>query len=130
MTKFSKNTSNSRVKVVQKLYTHSLNQDSVISYEKGRYKKFIKDVVQGTIERKELIDETIKKYLADDINIKRTDKLLVIIISAAIFELIFKHNSSKNLIIVEYLKTAEFFLEKAQINYLNAILDKLSKSIR
>mgnify|MGYP001351806753 CR=1 FL=1 len=130
MIKFSKNSSNSRVKVIQKLYTHSLNQDAIIMYEKGRFKKFIKDVVQGTIERRELIDETINKYLEKDLNIQRTDKLLLIIISAAIFELLFKHNSSKNLIIGEYLKTAEFFLEKAQINYLNAILDKLSKSLR
>ena len=42
----------------------------------------------------------------------------------------FKHNNSINLIIGEYLKTSEFFLEKAQIKYLNAILDKISKLIR
>ena len=39
------------------------------------------------------------------------------------------HNPTK-VIINEYVKTSEFFLEKAQIKFVNAILDKISKSIR
>ncbi len=119
-----------RVKVVQKIYGHLMNPDEEIIYPKSQYKKFIKDVTQGTLERKELIEETINKHLQEDINLKRTDKLLKIIIFAAVFELLFKHNNPKNVIISEYIKTSEFFLEKAQINYLNAILDKLSRLIR
>jgi transcription termination factor NusB len=49
---------------------------------------------------------------------------------AAVFELLFKQNNSKNVIINEYIKTAEFFLENAQIKYLNAILDKIAKILR
>ena len=52
------------------------------------------------------------------------------IIIAAIFELMFKHNNPKKVIISEYLLASEFFLEKVQIGYLNAILDKISKIIR
>ena len=37
-----------------------------------RYKKFIKDVVIGTIERKELIQDLIDKELKEDINWKNT----------------------------------------------------------
>ena len=119
-----------RIRVVQKLYGNSLNSDSVIEYPKSQYKKFIKDVVQGTIERNDLIEETISKYLSDDLNLQRTDKLLKIIIFAAIFELMFKHNNPTKVIINEYVKTSEFFLEKAQIKFVNAILDKISKSLR
>jgi transcription termination factor NusB len=42
----------------------------------------------------------------------------------------FKHNNPKNVIISEYLSASEFFLEKVQIGYLNAILDKISKELR
>ena len=119
-----------RVRVIQKLYGNSLNSESIIEYPKNQYKKFIKDVVQGTIERNDLIIETISKYLADDLDLKRTDKLLKIIIFAAIFELMFRHNSPTKVIINEYVKTSEFFLEKAQIKFVNAILDKISKNIR
>ena len=119
-----------RVRVIQKLYGNSINSDAEIDYPKSQYKKFIKDVVQGTIERKDLIEEAVSKYLAEDLDLKRTDKLLKIIIFAAIFELMFKHNNPTKVIINEYVKTSEFFLEKAQISYLNAILDKLAKLIR
>ena len=119
-----------RVRVIQKLYGNSLNSDAEIEYPKSQYKKFIKDVVQGTIERNDLIEETVSKYLPEDLNLKRTDKLLKIIIYAAIFELMFKHNNPTKVIINEYVKTSEFFLEKAQIKFVNAILDKISKNIR
>ena len=69
-------------------------------------------------------------YLNDDIDLKKTDKLLKIILFAAIYELLFKHNNPKKVVISEYLLASEFFLEKVQIGYLNAILDKLSKVIR
>ena len=119
-----------RIRVIQKLYGNSLNTDADIDYPKSQYKKFIKDVVQGTIERNDLILDTIKKYIPDDLDLKRTDKLLKIKIFAAIFELMYKHNNPTKVIINEYVKTSEFFLEKAQIKFLNAILDKISKSIR
>ena len=119
-----------RVRVIQKLYGYQLNPEEIIQYPKSQYKKFIKDVVLGTIERKELIEETLLKYLCDDIDLKRTDKLLKTILFAAVFELLFKHNNPTKVIISEYLKTSEFFLEKIQTKYLNAILDKISKKIR
>jgi|TARA_B110000211_G_C13877966_1_gene463864 N utilization substance protein B len=119
-----------RVRVIQKLYGNSLNSEATIDYPKSQYKKFIKDVVQGTIERNDLIEETVSKHLPEDLNLKRTDKLLKIIIFAAIFELLFKHNNPTKVIISEYVKTSEFFLEKAQIKFVNAILDKISKNIR
>ena len=119
-----------RVRVIQKLYGNVLNSDAEIEYPKSQYKKFIKDVVQGTIERHDLIEETVSKYLADDLDLNRTDKLLKIIIYAAIFELMFRHNSPTKVIINEYVKTSEYFLEKAQIKFVNAILDKIAKNIR
>ena len=107
-----------------------MNPESKIDFPKNQYKKFIKDVVNGTLERSELIEETVNKHLANDIDLKKTDKLLKIILFAAIFELMFKHNNPKKVIISEYLLASEFFLEKVQIGYLNAILDKISKVLR
>ena len=127
--KKSKNSS-PRIKVIQKLYNSLMNPDAIIDYPKSQYKKFIKDVVTGTLERSELIEDQIKSYLADDINLTKTDKLLKIILFAAIFELMFKHSTPKKVIINEYLLASEYFLEKIQIGYLNAILDKISKELR
>ncbi len=122
--------SSPRVRIIQKIYGSLMNPDEKIVYPKNQYKKYIKDVVSGTLERAEFIEETISKHLDNDIDFKRTDKLLKIILFSAVFELIFKHGTPKNVVISEYVQASEFFLEKAQISYLNAILDKLSKIIR
>ena len=119
-----------RIRIIQKLYSALINPDEVIEYKKSQYKKFIKDVVTGTLERSILIEEKINSFLANDIDLSKTDKLLKIILFAAIFELLFKHNTPKKVIINEYLLASEHFLEKIQIGYLNAILDKISKELR
>ncbi len=122
--------SSPRIKVIQKLYNSLMNSEAIIDYPKSQYKKFIKDVVKGTLERSELIEESINSYLSEDINLAKTDKMLKIILFAAIFELMFKHKIPKKVIINEYLLASEYFLEKIQIGYLNAILDKISKKLR
>ena len=122
--------SNPRVIVIQKLYSQYINKDQKIEFTKHRYKKFIKDIVLGTLERKELIEKTIKQHLEEDIDIKRTEILLIIFLHAAIFEILYRPATSINIIINEYLNSSEFFLEKSQKKYLNAMLDKVSKKIR
>jgi len=119
-----------RIKVIQKLYSSLINPNSEIDYPKSQYKKFIKDVVSGTLERSELIEETIIEHLTEDIDLKKTDKLLKIILFAALFEIMFRHNIPKKVIISEYLVASEHFLEKIQIGYLNPILDKIAKILR
>ena len=57
---------NPRVIVIQKLYSYNLNKDVLIQYPKHRYKKFIKDVVKGTIEREEFILEKLIEILKKD----------------------------------------------------------------
>ena len=119
-----------RVKIVQKIYNLLMNPNTQVEYPKSQYKKFIKDVVEGTLERSEMIESTINEHLNSDIDLKKTDKLLKIVLFAAVFELLFKHNNPKKVIISEYVLASEYFLEKVQIGYLNAILDKISKVIR
>ena len=122
--------SSPRITIIQKIYGSLLNPDEEIIYSKSQYKKFIKDVVSGTLERTELIEETIKNCIGNDIKLEKTDKILKIILFAGVFELLFKHNTPKNVVISEYVNASEFFLERAQIKYLNAILDKISKLVR
>tara|TARA_Y100000590_G_scaffold240719_1_gene270716 strand:- start:7028 stop:7429 length:402 start_codon:yes stop_codon:yes gene_type:complete len=121
---------NPRIIVVQKLYSYYLNNVSEISFPNHRYKKFIKDVVNGTIERKELIEEVINKELSDDINVNKTEIILKLLIMAAIYEFMFMHKTPIKVVITEYLKVSDFFLDEGKKKYLNAILDKVSKKSR
>ena len=121
---------NARIIIVQKLYSHFLNKDTEISYPKHRYKKFIKDTVSGTIEREEYILEKLKSILSNEFNESRTDLILRIMIMSASFELIFVHKTPIKVIVSEYVKISDFFLEPAHKGYLNAVLDKVSKNVR
>ena len=61
---------------------------------------------------------------------KKLDKVFQVIIKSAIFEFLYKPKTSINIIINEYLKASNYFIEDSQTKYLNALLDKISKKIR
>jgi N utilization substance protein B len=121
---------NPRVIIIQKLYSKYFNNEEILIFPKHRFKKFIKDVVNGTIERDEIINEEIKNHLDEDLNMKKLDKVFQVIIKSAIFEFLYRPKTSIKIIIKEYLNASNLFIEDSQTKYLNALLDKISKKIR
>ena len=57
---------NPRVIIIQKLYGKFYNEDNDIEFPKHRFKKFIKDIVFGTIERNDLILDELNNKLGDE----------------------------------------------------------------
>ena len=121
---------NPRVIIIQKLYGKYFNNEEVLIFPKHRFKKFIKDVVNGTLEREDVINEEIKNHLDTDLNMKNLDKVFQVIIKSAIFEFLYRPKTSIKIIIKEYLNASNFFIKESQTKYLNALLDKISKKIR
>ena len=121
---------NPRVIVIQKLYGKLYNKDEDLTFPKHRFKKFIKDIVNGTIERNDLITEELETNLKEDLILSHLDKLFQVIIKCAVFEFLYKPKTSSKIIIKEYLNASNFFLDNSQTKYLNALLDKISKKIR
>tara|TARA_B100001173_G_scaffold184635_1_gene159444 strand:- start:181 stop:585 length:405 start_codon:yes stop_codon:yes gene_type:complete len=121
---------NPRVIVIQKLYGKYFNEDENLTFPKHRFKKFIKDVVNGAIEREDVINDEISNHLSTDLDLKRLDKVFQVIVKSAIYEFLYKPKISSKIIINEYLRASNFFIEDGQTKYLNALLDKISKKIR
>ena len=121
---------NPRVIAIQKIYGKFYNKDEDLTFPKHRFKKFIKDIVNGTIERNDLITEELETNLKEDLILSHLDKLFQVIIKCAVFELLYKPKTSSKIIIKEYLIASNSFLEDSQTKYLNALLDKISKKIR
>ena len=121
---------NPRVIIIQKLYGKFFNKDEQMIFPKHRFKKFIKDIVSGTIERDEFLIEELDKSLGNDFNFINLDKLFQVILKSATYELLYKPNVSINIIIKEYLNASNFFIDTSQTKYLNALLDTLAKKIR
>ena len=130
MINYYKGKNNPRVIVIQKLYGKHFNKDENLTFPKHRFKKFIKDVVLGTIERNDLILDELSSNLKDDFVIEKLDKVFQIILKAATYEFLYKPNISINIIIKEYLNTSNFFIEDSQTKYLNALLDSIGKKLR
>jgi len=121
---------NPRVIVIQKLYGKFYNEDDSLDFPKHRFKKFIKDIVLGTIERDELILSELNNNLGDDFVLENLDKVFQVILKAATYEFMYKPNVLINIIINEYLNSSNFFLNDSQTKYLNALLDNVGKKLR
>jgi len=121
---------NPRVIIIQKLYGKFFNKEEKLDFPKHRFKKFIKDIVSGTIERDEMLIEELGKNLGDQFRFNNLDKLFQVILKSATYELLYKPNVSINIIIKEYLNASNFFLDNSQTKYLNALLDSIAKKIR
>ena len=121
---------NPRVIIIQKLYGKFFNNEQELDFPKHRFKKFIKDVVKGTIERNDILIDELDKNFGNSFNFNQLDKLFQVILKSAIYELMYKPNVSINIIIKEYLNASNFFLNYSQTKYLNALLDHIAKKIR
>ena len=121
---------NPRVIIIQKLYGKFFNNNEKLDFPKHRFKKFIKDVVSGTIERDEILIEELDKNLGNEFRFDNMDKLFQVILKSATYELLYKPNVSIKIIIKEYLNASNFFLDNSQTKYLNALLDNIAKKIR
>ena len=121
---------NPRVIIIQKLYGKFFNDDDNVEFPKHRFKKFIKDIVLGTLERNELILDELNSKLGEKFVLENLDKVFQTILKAATYEFMYKPNTSTNIIIKEYLDSSNFFLDISQTKYLNALLDTIGKKLR
>ena len=119
-----------RVIIIQKLYGKFFNEDNQLDFPKHRFKRFIKDIVLGTIERNDLIQDELNNKLGDEFVLDNLDKIFQTILKAATYEFLYKPNISINIIIKEYLNSSNFFLDDSQTKYLNALLDNVGKKLR
>ena len=130
MRAYSQSKNNARVIIIQKLYGKFFNEDNDLDFPKHRFKKFIKDIVLGTIERNDLILDELNSKLGNQSIFKKSDKIFQTILKAATYEFMYKPNLSINIIIKEYLNSSNFFLVDSQTKYLNALLDNVGKKLR
>ena len=82
---------NPRVIIIQKLYGKFYNENDDLNFPKHRFKKFIKDIVLGTIERNDVILDELNNKLGNEFVIEKLDKVFQTILKAATYELSLIH---------------------------------------
>ncbi|MGN0929709.1 MAG: transcription antitermination factor NusB [Alphaproteobacteria bacterium] len=88
--------------------------------------KLFSYLVKGVIRNQETIDNIINKNLK--IDIEKNDQLVISIIRAGAFEILFRENTPANVIIAEYTKIANEFYPSNKTALVNAVLDKIAKN--
>ena len=83
---------NPRVIIIQKLYGKFYNENDDLDFPKHRFKKFIKDIVLGTIERNDLILDELNNKLGEEFVFEKLDKVFQTILKAATYEFMYKPN--------------------------------------
>jgi N utilization substance protein B len=120
---------NSRLIVVQLLYSYYLNQEKLLFDFKNPYKRFIKKICNGVIENNSLLEEKLINFLDKKFDLKNFEIIFSIILKSAIYEIFFYKKAPFKVVIDEYLKVTKMFLNDKQKNIINAVLDKIAKSI-
>ena len=131
-----------RLLVVQAIYEISINKERI----KEETEEILRDIMQnldlgkkleksnlnfatrlldGVIEKIDQIEDVLSKSFNNKNKLKTSDNMLLAIFKPAIFEIIFDKNTSKNIVISEYLAIADRFLIKKETSLLNGVLDNL-----
>ncbi len=101
-------------------------QDTVDNKEIEVNAKLFAYLVKGIIKNQETLDAEISKHLK--IELSKNDKLIISIIRAGTFELLFRENTPSPIIVSEYTKIANKFYPEKKTALVNAVLDKIAKS--
>jgi transcription antitermination factor NusB len=93
-------------------------------------KALLKKIINGAVPELDRINATITPHLAADWKMDRMSPLLVSILQAATYELMYHDNLATHIIIDEYVALAGEFFDSAEQNFTHGILQVLAKEIR
>ncbi|MBR9835192.1 MAG: transcription antitermination factor NusB [Alphaproteobacteria bacterium] len=89
-----------------------------------------KSIVNATIEHQAAIDKAILARLNKGWKLSRLDSTTRAILRAAVAELIAHVELSRRILLDEYVSLAHDFFDKTEANFVNAVLDNVSKDLR
>lgn len=98
---------------LEDVYKENLEMDS----------KYVKDIVNGVLEKKEELDSIINKYL-DNWTLDRLGKTDASILRLASYEMMY-YDTPKVVVINEAIELAKKYSDDKVIKVINAVLDKI-----
>jgi N utilization substance protein B len=89
-----------------------------------------RDVVEGTVEHKEELEQSVTGALAEDWTWARVDRLVRAILMAGAYELIHRKDVPARVAINEYVEIARAFYDQGEPNFVNSVLDRVARQSR
>lgn len=84
-------------------------------------KEYIKSIVKGVIEKKDTLDETIKKYLKDW-TMDRISKTDLAILRVAVYEMLYREDIPYKVSVNEAVELAKIFSDGTSPSFINGVL--------
>jgi N utilization substance protein B len=139
--------SGARLSVVQALYEMEISDKGVIealaefeAHWIGREVEgidhppaeiaFFRDLLQGVVAEQRAIDPQLDRALATGWPLKRIEAVLRAILRAGAYELMFRPDVPARAAISEYVDVAHSFYGGDEPGLINAVLDKVARSVR
>ena len=91
---------------------------------------FFDDLVSGSLARADEIDSTIGRFLGAGWTLDRLDTLLLQILRLGAYELLARADVPRAAVVSEYVDVARAFYEQREAGFVNALLDRLGRSVR
>lgn len=86
---------------------------------------FFGQILKGVLKNQLAIDPKIDEALVEDWPVERIDSTLRAVLRAGAFELLYRTDIPKNVVLSEYVDVANAFFEGAETGMVNAVLDKI-----
>jgi len=91
---------------------------------------FFDDLVSGTLDRRQEIDELVAKRLAEGWSLERLDKPMKAVLRVGAYELLARPDVPIATVINEYLDVTDAFYDQREKGFVNGLLDAIAKSAR
>lgn len=128
---------NGRVLAFQGLYSWEVSKnpiDEILSFdwaenpEDTESTTFASYIISGAIDHMEEIDAKISEFLNTSWTIERINKVSLSILRSSTYELLFQSDTEPKIVIDEAVEIAKKYGEDGSFKFINAVLDKISKS--
>lgn len=90
----------------------------------------LRSIVTGVAEHEEAITAQLQSAVNEKWKAERMSTVLVAILKAAIYELMYVRKTPSNVIINEYVTITNAFHDAPEVDYVNGALNQLARSLR
>lgn len=91
---------------------------------------FFDDLVAGSLARRDELDELVTRFLGQGWTLERLDRLMLQILRCGAYEMIARPDVPRAAVVSEYVDVAHAFYPRAEVGFVNALLDRLGRSVR
>ena len=116
--------------VVREFLRHRFGQPADEQDTAAADPKLFAELVRGVAANSDELDDMLAAVLSDDLDIDRLETVLKIVLRAGAFELSARLQVPPKVTIKEYVDVADAFYARKETALVNAVLDRLARSLR